>query len=109
MLIEMADYSALYEDACLYIVPGSHKQPRTPEQRQKSSTQEAPKDPMDMPGALQVNIKRTSSATRLHCTSCVMALTRSSSRGDCLLQLQYLALRHLQPACGSCNFACMHG
>jgi hypothetical protein len=79
MLIEMADYSALYEDACLYIVPGSHKQPRTPEQRQKSSTQEAPKDPMDMPGALQVTIKRTSSATRLHCVSCVMALTRSSA------------------------------
>ncbi|ELU38541.1 PhyH domain-containing protein [Rhizoctonia solani AG-1 IA] len=49
--------SALYDDACLFVVPGSHREPRTPEQRLLSSTQEAPEDPMDMPGAICVKLK----------------------------------------------------
>ncbi|CAE6453791.1 unnamed protein product [Rhizoctonia solani] len=49
--------TALYDDACLFVVPGSHREPRTPEQRALSSTQEAPKDPMDMPGAICVKLK----------------------------------------------------
>lgn len=50
---------ALYEDRCLYIVPGSHKQPRTPEQRSLSSSQVPPENPLDMPGAIQVILHRT--------------------------------------------------
>ncbi|KAF9496944.1 hypothetical protein BDN71DRAFT_1488351 [Pleurotus eryngii] len=46
--------AALYEDRCLYIVPGSHKQPRTSEQRFLSSSQVPPENPLDMPGAIQV-------------------------------------------------------
>ncbi|KAF8750093.1 Phytanoyl-CoA dioxygenase (PhyH) [Rhizoctonia solani] len=34
-----------------------HREPRTPEQRLLSSTQEAPEDPMDMPGAICVKLK----------------------------------------------------
>ncbi|KAI0791422.1 hypothetical protein C8Q75DRAFT_758101 [Abortiporus biennis] len=49
--------TALYEDACLYVVPGSHKVSRTPEQRNHSSTMEAPKNPLDMPGSIQVVLK----------------------------------------------------
>ncbi|KAI0337843.1 hypothetical protein BDW22DRAFT_1339098 [Trametopsis cervina] len=49
--------TALYEDSCLYIVPGSHKVPRTPEQRGHSSTLDPPKTPLDMPGAVRVIIK----------------------------------------------------
>jgi len=49
--------SALYEDSCLYVVPGSHKVPRTPAQRDLSSTPDPPKDPLDMPGVLQVVLK----------------------------------------------------
>ncbi|CAE7158397.1 unnamed protein product [Rhizoctonia solani] len=49
--------TALYDDTCLFVVPGSHREPRTPEQRALSSTQEAPKDPMDMPGAICVKLK----------------------------------------------------
>lgn len=50
--------SALYRDACLYVVPGSHDTPRTPRQRALSETQDAPKDPLDMPGAIQVILER---------------------------------------------------
>ncbi|PFH48526.1 hypothetical protein AMATHDRAFT_149734 [Amanita thiersii Skay4041] len=46
--------TALYRDACLYVVPGSHKVPRTPEQRKHSETMEPPKNPFDMPGMIQV-------------------------------------------------------
>ncbi|CEL56662.1 hypothetical protein RSOLAG1IB_07988 [Rhizoctonia solani AG-1 IB] len=49
--------TALYDDACLFVVPRSHREPRTPEQRALSLTQEAPKDPMDMPGAICVKLK----------------------------------------------------
>ncbi|KAI6108697.1 hypothetical protein EDD16DRAFT_1618420 [Pisolithus croceorrhizus] len=49
--------SALYEDSCLYIVPGSHRVPRTAEQRTLSITQDPPKNPLDMPGAVQVTLR----------------------------------------------------
>ncbi|GJJ14264.1 hypothetical protein Clacol_008528 [Clathrus columnatus] len=49
--------TALYDDSCLYIVPRSHKIIRSPEQRVHSSTMEAPQDPFDMPGAMQVHLK----------------------------------------------------
>ena len=52
------EISALYEDACLFVVPGSHLIPRTPEQRERSSTLDPPKNPLDMPGAIQVVLKR---------------------------------------------------
>ncbi|KAI0822153.1 hypothetical protein BC628DRAFT_1391219 [Trametes gibbosa] len=46
--------TALREDSCLFIVPGSHKRPRTPEQRAHSSTLDPPTDPLAMPGAIRV-------------------------------------------------------
>ncbi|TFK86138.1 hypothetical protein K466DRAFT_587487 [Polyporus arcularius HHB13444] len=49
--------TALRKDSCLYVVPGSHKFPRTPEQRAQSCTLDPPKDPMDMPGAVQVTLQ----------------------------------------------------
>ncbi|KAF8604329.1 hypothetical protein BDV93DRAFT_555602 [Ceratobasidium sp. AG-I] len=49
--------TALYDDSCLFVVPGSHRQPRTPEQRALSISQEAPADPMTMPGAICVKLK----------------------------------------------------
>jgi len=49
--------TALYTDSCLYVVPGSHKVPRSPEQRVHSSTSEPPSNPMDMPGAIQVTLQ----------------------------------------------------
>ncbi|KAF8132397.1 hypothetical protein EV363DRAFT_1328239 [Boletus edulis] len=45
---------ALYEDACLYLVPKSHKVPRTDEQRAHSTTLEPPRDPLAMPGAIRL-------------------------------------------------------
>jgi len=48
--------TALYRDSCLYIVPGSHKTPRTLEQRKHSETMKPPNDPFDMPGVMQVNL-----------------------------------------------------
>ncbi|KAG6876824.1 hypothetical protein C0993_000172 [Termitomyces sp. T159_Od127] len=50
--------TALYRDSCLYIVPGSHREPRTVEQRKHSETMEPPKDPLDMPGAVQLTLQR---------------------------------------------------
>ena len=50
-------YSALRKDSCLYIVPGSHKVPRTPDQRVLSSTLDAPVKPLDMPGAIRVTLQ----------------------------------------------------
>ncbi|KAF9807774.1 hypothetical protein IEO21_08050 [Rhodonia placenta] len=50
-------YRALYTDSCLYVVPGSHKVPRTPAQRAHSSTLDPPTNPMDMPGAIQVTLQ----------------------------------------------------
>ncbi|QRW26478.1 phytanoyl-CoA dioxygenase [Rhizoctonia solani] len=58
--------TALYDDACLFVVPGSHREPRTPEQRLLSSTQEAPEDPMDMPGAICVKLKAGDTRATLH-------------------------------------------
>ncbi|KAI0739633.1 hypothetical protein C8Q80DRAFT_1199861 [Daedaleopsis nitida] len=43
-------------NSCLYVVPSSHKIPRTPQQRSQSCTLDPPKDPMDMPGAVQVTL-----------------------------------------------------
>lgn len=54
----MFSYSALYTDTCLYIVPGSHKAVRTPEQRKRSETMDPPKDPLDMPGAVRLTLQR---------------------------------------------------
>ncbi|KAF8582427.1 hypothetical protein K439DRAFT_1413370 [Ramaria rubella] len=49
--------TALYDDSCLYVVPKSHKQPRTSAQRDRSSTLDPPRDPLDMPGVKQVHLK----------------------------------------------------
>ncbi|KAI0701038.1 hypothetical protein BC835DRAFT_1324634 [Cytidiella melzeri] len=49
--------TALYEDNCLYVVPGSHKVPRTPDQRAHSCTLDPPDDPLAMPGAIRVHLK----------------------------------------------------
>ncbi|KAH7922431.1 hypothetical protein BV22DRAFT_1037504 [Leucogyrophana mollusca] len=49
--------TAMYKDSCLYVVPKSHKNSRTDEQRVHSMTQAPPKDPMDMPGAIQVTLQ----------------------------------------------------
>ncbi|KAG6902695.1 hypothetical protein C0995_012835 [Termitomyces sp. Mi166 len=49
--------TALYRDSCLYIVPGSHRTPRTPEQRKHSETMEPPSNPLDMPGAVQLTLQ----------------------------------------------------
>ncbi|THH05551.1 hypothetical protein EW145_g4714 [Phellinidium pouzarii] len=49
--------TALYEDSCLFVVPGSHITPRTLEQCAHSESLDAPKDPMEMPGVLKVILK----------------------------------------------------
>ncbi|KAJ3861084.1 MAG: hypothetical protein NXY57DRAFT_1005446 [Lentinula lateritia] len=49
--------TALYEDSCLYVVPGSHQIARTPEQRVHSCTIDPPSDPLDMPGAVLLTLK----------------------------------------------------
>ncbi|TFK68940.1 hypothetical protein BDN72DRAFT_820679 [Pluteus cervinus] len=46
--------TALYRDACLFLVPGSHRMPRTPEQRALSETMDPPEDPLEMPGSIQL-------------------------------------------------------
>ncbi|KAJ7092006.1 hypothetical protein B0H15DRAFT_184278 [Mycena belliarum] len=65
--------TALYEDSCLFVVPGSHKVPRTPDQRLHSEGPNAPTDPLDMPGAIQVFLKPGDSvfynSNILHCAS----------------------------------------
>jgi len=65
--------TALYDDECLYVVPGSHKTVRTPEQRQHSIGSEAPKNPLDMPGSIQVRLKPGETVIYnqniLHCAS----------------------------------------
>ncbi|KAI0631664.1 hypothetical protein C8Q77DRAFT_1128190 [Trametes polyzona] len=48
--------TALREDSCLFVVPGSHKEPRTPAQRAHSSTLDPPTDPLAMPGAIRVTL-----------------------------------------------------
>ncbi|THH13151.1 hypothetical protein EW146_g7029 [Bondarzewia mesenterica] len=54
--VEIQWNTALYEDSCLFVVPGSHRVPRTDEQRSQSSTPDPPEDPMTMPGVLQVTL-----------------------------------------------------
>jgi len=49
-------HSALREDSSLYVVPGSHRVPRTPAQHAMSSNTIAPSDPLAMPGAIQVTL-----------------------------------------------------
>lgn len=48
---------ALYDDSCLFVVPKTHNQPRTIEQRALSSTLDPPRDPLEMPGVKQVHLK----------------------------------------------------
>lgn len=45
--------TALYDDSCLIVVPGSHKRPRTEQER--AVTLDNPKGPM--PGEMKVNLK----------------------------------------------------
>ncbi|KAJ7467110.1 hypothetical protein FB451DRAFT_405897 [Mycena latifolia] len=65
--------TALHADSCLFVVPGSHKVPRTPEQRLHSKGQDPPTDPLDMPGAIQVALQPGDSvfynSNILHCAS----------------------------------------
>ncbi|KAI9439363.1 hypothetical protein H4582DRAFT_2076056 [Lactarius indigo] len=49
--------TALREDSSLYVVPGSHRVPRTPAQRAMSSSTITPTDPLAMPGAIRVTLK----------------------------------------------------
>ena len=53
-------HSALREDSSLYVVPGSHCVPRTLAQRAVSSDTITPANPLAMPGAMRVILKRTS-------------------------------------------------
>lgn len=63
--------TALYEDSCLYLVPKTHKMPRTELQRAQSMTQAPPANPLDMPGAIQVTLQPGETAfynsNILHC------------------------------------------
>ncbi|KAG5338815.1 hypothetical protein C0989_006084 [Termitomyces sp. Mn162] len=65
--------TALYRDSCLYIVPGSHRTARTPEQRKYSETMEPPSNPLDMPGAVQLTLQPGESvfynSNILHCAT----------------------------------------
>ncbi|KAF9560442.1 hypothetical protein CPC08DRAFT_804653 [Agrocybe pediades] len=64
--------TALYIDSCLYVVPGSHKIPRTDEQRVNSSGQ-VPENPLDMPGSIRVTLQPGESVfynqNILHCAT----------------------------------------
>ncbi|KLO08364.1 hypothetical protein SCHPADRAFT_916964 [Schizopora paradoxa] len=51
LLINPESHSALHEDSCLFVVPGSHKQ------RALSETPDASKNPLDIPGAIQVTLQ----------------------------------------------------
>lgn len=56
-LVDAIRSRALYTDSCLFVVPGSHKVPRTVAQRALSSGQ-IPDNPLDMPDSLQVILQR---------------------------------------------------
>ena len=65
--VQYVIHSALYEDTCLFVVPMSHRVPRTPEQRIRSNGAGALSgedvkgfDPTQMPGALRCILKRES-------------------------------------------------
>ncbi|TCD70357.1 hypothetical protein EIP91_003709 [Steccherinum ochraceum] len=49
--------TALYKDSCLYVVPGTHKVPRTSAQRAHSSTLDPPENPLDMPGSIPLTLQ----------------------------------------------------
>ncbi|PPR05020.1 hypothetical protein CVT24_010213 [Panaeolus cyanescens] len=49
--------TALYQDSCLWIVPESHKIPRSPGQREVSRSWTPDRHPSEMPGAVQVTIQ----------------------------------------------------
>ncbi|KAJ7028513.1 hypothetical protein C8F04DRAFT_61704 [Mycena alexandri] len=49
--------TALYKDSCLFVVPGSHMVPRSPEQRLHSKGQDPPTNPLDMPGSIRVSLQ----------------------------------------------------
>ena len=90
----ITDYSALYRDSCLYVVPGSHKISRTPEQRVHSETLDAPVDPLLMPGSIQLTLQRgffsfDHSELRIH-----VSIVSFSWRNG-LLQFQHSALRSI--------------
>ncbi|KAI0065178.1 hypothetical protein BV25DRAFT_1822294 [Artomyces pyxidatus] len=65
--------TALYEDGSLYVVPGSHRTPRTAAQRALSVVHNPPDDPSSMPGAIQVILKPGETAfynsNILHCAT----------------------------------------
>ena len=80
--------SALYDDACLYVVPRSHRYVRTDEQRALSSTREPPRDPLDMPGVKQIHLK--GQPTYPNVTH--IGKTRFRSGRNRLLQLEHASL-----------------
>lgn len=54
-----SNFRALYTDSCLYLVPGTHKALRTPEQKALSlDPTTPPANPLDMPGAIQITLQR---------------------------------------------------
>ncbi|KAF7795925.1 hypothetical protein EIP86_007092 [Pleurotus ostreatoroseus] len=94
--------TALYEDGCLYVVPGSHLVPRTAEQRARSCTLDPPKNPLDMPGAIKVTLQPgetvfynsnilhcgayTSKAPRATLHACIGSVRGGSARARNVLQ-----------------------
>ncbi|KAJ7049716.1 hypothetical protein C8F01DRAFT_1068567 [Mycena amicta] len=74
--------TALYTDSCLFVVPGSHKVPRTTEQREYSTGIDAPTNPLDMPGAIQVTLQPGESvfynSNILHCAAYNSKATRAT-------------------------------
>ncbi|KAF9446655.1 hypothetical protein P691DRAFT_732842 [Macrolepiota fuliginosa MF-IS2] len=77
--------AALYTDSCLFIIPRSHKNVRTPEQRQLSETLEPPKNPMDMPGAIQLTLQPGETvfynSNILHCATYSSKTPRATLHG----------------------------
>lgn len=96
--------TALYTDSCLYVVPGSHKVPRTPAQRAHSSTLDPPTNPMDMPGAIQVTLQRMFGISQRR-----FFLAYCYSRRDGLLQQQHPALRDVRPKAASRHSSRVYG
>ncbi|GLB42758.1 putative phytanoyl-CoA dioxygenase (PhyH) [Lyophyllum shimeji] len=74
--------TALYRDSCLYVVPGSHRIPRTTEQRKHSETMEPPTDPLAMPGAVQLTLQPGETvfynSNILHCATYSSAQRRAT-------------------------------
>ncbi|KAF9467628.1 hypothetical protein BDZ94DRAFT_1185367 [Collybia nuda] len=74
--------TALYQDSCLYIVPKSHKNPRTEEQRSHSNGMAPPNDPSSMPGAIRLTLQPGESvfynSNILHCATYSSAERRAT-------------------------------